>query len=542
MLPEPRKLIAAAIGVLLAGLPMLALDYWVEGLIRKQSASEVDTFARRSVNLAEARLDATLTALNGLAKAGINGCQPEQVEALRQANLSLGWVKQMAVLGPADQPLCSDLALPLSPAKVIASRAVSGSQAVIEVVRIGDHGKPMVRLRRPILPGPDSLSALFSSEALVAPLVVTGRNTGYGQLALLDGTVIEEAGRRPPDSESLWALDRNSRVSDRFGLRVTTLSPQVDVATLAGLRDIATGMTALFALVLFGFALVLSRRESGSPADELRRALNAGEFIPYYQPTVDITSGKLRGAEVLMRWKKRDGTIVAPANFIPLAESSGLILAMTRSLMRQVVADLGPVCAARPKMSIGFNITARHFADDKILRDLRSIFDLSQLRYSQVVLEVTERQPLENLNRTRRVIAAMQDMGVRVAIDDVGTGHGGLSYILKLGADIIKIDKMFVDALGHDNRSSTIVETLVDLAHSMRMEIVAEGVETFEQVIALRERGVRLAQGYVFAPPLPASSFLSLVEAIDPRKESSETDEQADCEPDFAKPRAAAAA
>jgi EAL domain-containing protein (putative c-di-GMP-specific phosphodiesterase class I) len=130
---------------------------------------------------------------------------------------------------------------------------------------------------------------------------------------------------------------------------------------------------------------------------------------------------------------------------------------------------------------------------------------------------VTERQPLENLNNTRRVIAALQDLGVRVAIDDVGTGHGGLSYILKLGADIIKIDKMFIDALGSDNHSTTIIETLVDLAGSMRMDVIAEGVETFEQVAALRERGVRTAQGYVFAPPLPARSFLQLLEAIDPR-------------------------
>ena len=106
---------------------------------------------------------------------------------------------------------------------------------------------------------------------------------------------------------------------------------------------------------------------------------------------------------------------------------------------------------------------------------------------------------------------------MRIAIDDVGTGHSGLSYMLKLGVDIIKIDKMFVDAIGTDRNSTTIVETLVDLAHNMRMDVVAEGVENFEQVMYLRELGVRSAQGYVFAPPLPGKSFLQLVEAIDPR-------------------------
>ena len=92
---------------------------------------------------------------------------------------------------------------------------------------------------------------------------------------------------------------------------------------------------------------------------------------------------------------------------------------------------------------------------------------------------------------------------MRIAIDDVGTGHSGLSYMLKLGVDIIKIDKMFVDAIGTDRNSTTIVETLVDLAHNMRMDVVAEGVENFEQVMHLRELGIRSAQGYVFAPPLP---------------------------------------
>jgi EAL domain-containing protein (putative c-di-GMP-specific phosphodiesterase class I) len=133
-----------------------------------------------------------------------------------------------------------------------------------------------------------------------------------------------------------------------------------------------------------------------------------------------------------------------------------------------------------------------------------------------VVLELTERDPIENFTETRRIIATLQGLGVRIAIDDVGTGHSGLSYMLKLGIDIIKIDKMFVDAIGSDRNSTTIVGTLVELAHNMRMDVIAEGVENFEQVVHLRELGVRSAQGYVFAPPLPGSAFLQLIEAIDP--------------------------
>jgi sensor c-di-GMP phosphodiesterase-like protein len=168
---------------------------------------------------------------------------------------------------------------------------------------------------------------------------------------------------------------------------------------------------------------------------------------------------------------------------------------------------------------MGFNLTAQHFASEEIVDDVRKIFNRkSPLRLSQIVLEVTERQPIENLTETRRIVAALQGLGLKVAIDDVGTGHSGLSYMLKLGVDIIKIDKMFIDSLGTDRHSNTIIETLIDLAQNMRMDIIAEGVETFEQVIHLRDLGIRSAQGYVFAPPLPGPAFLQLMEAIDPLK------------------------
>ncbi len=112
------------------------------------------------------------------------------------------------------------------------------------------------------------------------------------------------------------------------------------------------------------------------------------------------------------------------------------------------------------------------------------------------MLELTERHEVANLTSMRRTIAALQRVGCKVAIDDVGTGHSGLSYILKLGVDIIKIDKMFVEAIGSEGHSKAIIETLIDLAKNMRMEIIAEGVETFDQVTYLRERGIGAAQGY----------------------------------------------
>jgi sensor c-di-GMP phosphodiesterase-like protein len=202
--------------------------------------------------------------------------------------------------------------------------------------------------------------------------------------------------------------------------------------------------------------------------------------------------------------------------FIPFLETTDLILDMTRSIMRQVSDEVGPLLEYRSNMYVAFNIAPRHLSGDVLIDDIGSIFVGGPISTSQIVLEITERYEIDDLATTRNLIAALQGLGCRIAIDDVGTGHNGLSYILKLGVDIIKIDKMFVDAIRTEAHSQAIVETLVDLARNLRMQIVAEGVEHFEQVIYLRDHGISSAQGFVFSPPLPGSAFIQLIEAIDP--------------------------
>jgi sensor c-di-GMP phosphodiesterase-like protein len=237
---------------------------------------------------------------------------------------------------------------------------------------------------------------------------------------------------------------------------------------------------------------------------------------------VDIQTGKLLGAEVLVRWKRADGSFIEPADFGALIESSGPGLELTRSLMRRVRDDIGPAIGKRPHVTIAFNVAPAHFNDALIINDVGTIFDSSPVKLTQIVLELTERHRIDNLASMRRTVAALQGMGCKVAIDDVGTGHSGLTYILKLGVDIIKIDKLLIQSIDSEDVSKTIIETLIDLAKSMRMEVIAEGVENFDQVIYLRERGIAAAQGYVFAPPLPSGSFLQLLEAMDPVLEVAE--------------------
>jgi sensor c-di-GMP phosphodiesterase-like protein len=377
-------------------------------------------------------------------------------------------------------------------------------------------GERMVRLRRQVGPGPNGIAALVPT-ALFLPQVSTdgGPFYGYARIMTGQGTIIGEVGARSrEDTGGNFVADVKS---GKFGFDVEVLSSRAPIAAEhSDLKWFSVFAAGLIMVAATGFVAFFPHRSPPNPVADIVHALEAGEFVPYYQPIVDIRTGQLRGAEVLVRWRKPDGTLVLPGAFIPLIESSDLIHDLTRNLMRKVCIEAGPAIGRRPDLRIAFNFAGKLFGQPTIVKDVRNIFANSPIKFSQVVLEVTERDPIENFTATRQIIAALQGLGVRIAIDDVGTGHSGLSYMLKLGVDIIKIDKMFVDAIGTDRNSTTIVETLVDLARNMRMDVVAEGVENFEQVMHLRALGIRSAQGYVFAPPLPGSSFLQLVEAIDP--------------------------
>jgi sensor c-di-GMP phosphodiesterase-like protein len=528
-----KELMAVLIGVTLAGVPAVAFNLWVDWFMEQRGRDDVDQVAKRSLMLADRRASRVVQTLADLAARGVDGCAPAQIEAMREANFSTTPIKELSVINPAGHTICTDLGIPLGVRQVISSHPLTADGDVaIEVLRFGDRPGSMIRIRRLGANNANGLAAVVPTELFLPLTAMKADGSGIKALAITtwDGYPISEGGepqRNAHDDKDRFVATIRS---DRYNLVATvSLSREQVLASYANLRMVGTIASGVIALVIVGFALTLPARRGSDPVAEIERALKAGELVPYFQPVVDITSGRLRGAEVLIRWRKADGSLVLPASFIPLLESSGLIIKVTQMLMRRARDQVGAAYARRPDLNIGFNLAASHFADEAIVQDVRDIFENSSIRLSQVSLEVTERQPLENLTETRRIIAALQGLGVSIAIDDVGTGHSGLSYMLKLGVDIIKIDKMFVDAIGTDRNSATIIETLIELARNLRMDIIAEGVESFEQVAFLRDLGVRAAQGYVFSPPLPAKSFLQLIEAIDPMPAAS--DEQA-AEPD----------
>jgi sensor c-di-GMP phosphodiesterase-like protein len=510
--------VAVVVGALAAGLPVALILRGIDSYIERQAGEDVRLSAQSAIARAEWRIGQSIAALETVGLNGLRVCADIDPDALRRAVMSTTPIKEIAVVDAAGHPRC----LPSSygaPTRTLSRELPTADDRVfLSVIRPTEKSERALRLTWRRAGDPLRLVAHIPADVFLPDgSANTAASSPVIRVMLNEGTLI--AARDDTEQSAQAGGDAISvqNASTRYPLIATAAVSRAGVfADRADLRTVGIFGATVLALLIIGFALVLPWRSRANPVLEMERALEDGQFVPYYQPLINLRTGAIVGAEVLMRWRKPDGSLISPAVFIPLAESSGLILEMTKALMAAARDEVATLFGPRPRLALGFNLTAAHFANETIVGEIREIFAGSPVRLSQIVLEVTERQQLEDLDMARRVIASLQELGCKVAIDDVGTGHGGLSYMLKLGVNYIKIDKMFVDAIGAERYSTTIIETLIDLARNMGMEIFAEGVETFEQVKYLRDCGIYLAQGFVFAPPLPGAMFRQLLEAAHP--------------------------
>ena len=240
---------------------------------------------------------------------------------------------------------------------------------------------------------------------------------------------------------------------------------------------------------------------------DLRQATTRSELVLCYQPQFRLENGGLAGAEALIRWR-RDGQLVPPGDFIPLAEESGLIVPITEWLLPQVVADwFAPGIAGGPPR-VAVNISGRHFGQpERLLKLVEDTLAHSGIEPHRLELEVTESSILDNIARATEILQALRKLGVSIALDDFGTGYSSLSYLVSLPIDILKLDRQFVLGIADNPRSHDVVRGLIMMAHSIGIEVVAEGIETPEQAEALRAMGCDLGQGFLLGRPSPVSAF-----------------------------------
>ncbi|WP_432835390.1 putative bifunctional diguanylate cyclase/phosphodiesterase [Dactylosporangium sp. CA-092794] len=260
---------------------------------------------------------------------------------------------------------------------------------------------------------------------------------------------------------------------------------------------------------------VLERLELRAALDQ---AVKEQQFVLQYQPIVDLETGEPRGFEALVRWNRPGRGIVAPGHFIDVAEESGLIVPIGRTVLQQAAAAAvrgqRPGAAGAPRY-ISVNVSARQFRTPGFVEEIRQLLRGSGMAPGTLLLEITESLLLRDDDQVRADLDALRAMGVRLAIDDFGTGYSSLSYLQHMPIDVLKIDKSFIDDIHSSAQQRAVVTAIVQLARTLNLSVVAEGVEHEAQREALRQIGCPYGQGYLFARPLPEAEAFALLPPTD---------------------------
>jgi diguanylate cyclase (GGDEF)-like protein/PAS domain S-box-containing protein len=240
--------------------------------------------------------------------------------------------------------------------------------------------------------------------------------------------------------------------------------------------------------------------------NNLRRAIDRNELTLFYQPMVSLQSGEPVGVEALLRWQHPDLGLVSPGEFIPLAEETGLIVPLTRWVLRTACAQMKEWQRAGIRLqTVSTNVSAYQFNDSDLPLTIAEALRSADLEARHLCVELTESVMMENAEETIRTIQEIKKLGLKISMDDFGTGYSSLSYLRRLPIDTLKIDKSFVRQMPHDGQDAAIAMLIIGMARNLQLSVVAEGVETEEQMEFLRVRDCDMAQGYLISRPLPAA-------------------------------------
>jgi EAL domain-containing protein (putative c-di-GMP-specific phosphodiesterase class I) len=247
----------------------------------------------------------------------------------------------------------------------------------------------------------------------------------------------------------------------------------------------------------------------------LHRALERHEFVLNYQPKVNLRTGTITGAEALLRLPRAD-SILYPDQFVGIAEDCGLIVPIGKWVLREACRQTADwVRAGLQVGQISVNVSAAEFHGRDFLSDIRAVLAESGLDPRHLVLEVTETGLMQAAESTMMILSALRQLGLQIAVDDFGTGYSSLSYLHRFPVDILKIDQSFVQDLERESEEAVLVGAIIEMGKNLKLRVVAEGIETPQQLSFLKSHDCFEGQGYLFSRPVAAQDFAALVEAGD---------------------------
>jgi diguanylate cyclase (GGDEF)-like protein len=379
----------------------------------------------------------------------------------------------------------------------------------------------------------DSLGHQAGDELLMSVVArlhtVLGANNMLGRLAGNEFTIIARGMRGPRDAE-IVAQQVFDAVCKPFTIGEieihTSITMGVSMYPMDGdsfdllLRRADTALRCAKQSSRGGFrfyALEMSQaaEERLALENDLRRALELGQLELHYQPKVDIGTNRIRSAEALVRWRHPTRGLVSPASFIPLAEETGLIVPIGEWVLREACGQVRRwLDAGMSPVRMAVNLSAKQFRHADLAAVVRSALTEARLQPGYLELELTESAVMDDAEKSAATLQILSTMGVHISIDDFGTGYSSLSYLRRFPLDKLKIDRSFVRDLLSNPDDASIVKAIISLAHNLRLRVVAEGVETSEQLSYLRELGCDQYQGFFCSPAVPAPAFEALIERM----------------------------
>ncbi|PTU30505.1 cyclic diguanylate phosphodiesterase [Stenotrophobium rhamnosiphilum] len=512
--PRITKIITVAVAILAVAAPIKLAIYLAAKEARDTETNSALDYAKDALARSDSTTDQITRGVASLmALQSVDPCSDASVELMRKIDLASSYIQSIGYMR-GNQLVCSSLGLE---GKGLNLGPVDWTQR--------DGAKIRANVQLPFAKGISFIVVETQHYAAIIhkdlPLDIRADAKGLALAAISssNGQVFTSKGYIKPSWFDALAGKSETAFIDGDHVVAVVASQRYEIASIAALpiahlaqRTRTVASLIILGGVLVGIALsivVLYRaRQRMAMPTILKTALRRGEFFMVYQPIVDLQTNQWVGAEALIRWRRPDGQMVRPDIFIPVAEDAGLIRQVTQHVVGLIANDAADLFKRRPDFHIGINLSAEDLHADETVGMLNGLKIATGAGAGNLLVEITERG-FADPEKAREIVRQLRSIGMPVAIDDFGTGYSSLSYLESFEIDYLKIDKSFVDTIGTDAATSHVVQHIVEMARSLGLKMIAEGVETSVQAEFLRSRGVQYAQGWLFSKPMSLPDLLS---------------------------------